>query len=181
MKTLSRPASAASICFGAHSHQTLKDYHMNPKVAVYQTNGTGRDTYINFNNGGFRNIISSSYRKDFSSLPADLSKATNINPKFPIYKSNGYGRDSYIYSTSGGFFKVPPKLQFKKSLREYDCFIRRKKYDYIYYANHFMKPKDVFVQDQLFKLQRSASTRLARPKSGIGGMYCTKHLNFNNN
>ena len=29
---------------------------INPKVSNYQTNGTGRDTYIKFNNGGFKTI-----------------------------------------------------------------------------------------------------------------------------
>lgn len=30
---------------------------INPKVSNYQTNGTGRDTYIKFNNGGFKSIL----------------------------------------------------------------------------------------------------------------------------
>ena len=29
---------------------------INPKVSNYQTNGTGRDTYIKYNNGGFKMV-----------------------------------------------------------------------------------------------------------------------------
>lgn len=34
-------------------NHTLNTKEINPKVANYQTNGTGRDTYIRTNNGGF--------------------------------------------------------------------------------------------------------------------------------
>ena len=39
-----------------HNSYTLD---INPKVSNYQTNGTGRDSYINFNNGGFKVITQS--------------------------------------------------------------------------------------------------------------------------
>jgi|LauGreDrversion4_2_1035121.scaffolds.fasta_scaffold1490040_1 hypothetical protein len=32
---------------------------INPKVSNYQTNGTGRDLYIKYNNGGFKNLVTS--------------------------------------------------------------------------------------------------------------------------
>ena len=34
-------------------NQSLNTKEINPKVANYQTNGSGRDTYIRENNGGF--------------------------------------------------------------------------------------------------------------------------------
>ena len=40
----------------AKNHSFTLD--INPKVSNYQTNGTGRDTYIKFNNGGFKTITS---------------------------------------------------------------------------------------------------------------------------
>lgn len=165
MKTLHRCMSAKESSFGARVVKELKDFHMHPKINIYKTNGTGRDTYIDCNNGGFGNTYATRTCQFFSSLPADLSKYTNLNPKFPIYKPNGYGRDSYIYSSCGGFYRYQPTGIFKNTLRLYNPFTRLKKYDYIYYANHFVRPKEHYSQVQQFKLQRSASQRLSRPKS----------------
>jgi hypothetical protein len=51
----------------AKNHSFTLD--INPKVSNYQTNGTGRDTYIKFNNGGFKTIAVSD-----SSGPKIISK-----------------------------------------------------------------------------------------------------------
>ena len=174
MKTIIRPQSAADIGFGSRTHLSLKDYSMNPKVSVYRGDGSGRDSYIKFNNGGFRKILTNNYRHDFSSAGADLPARTGITPKFAIYKSDGYGRDSYVYSNSGGFFKVAPKLRFIQTLRSYDEYLTRKNNDYKYYANHFISPKEAKRQHQIYKIQRSNSMRLSIPKNISGGMHCTK-------
>ena len=55
-KIKGRPFSSTSTTafFGSRVHPQGKDYRMNPKVAMYQTDGFGRDTYIKEPNGGFR-------------------------------------------------------------------------------------------------------------------------------
>lgn len=103
------------------------------------------------------------FRIVYSSL-IDNSKASNINPKFPIYKSNGLGRDSYIYSSSGGFYKAENYPGFINSLRSPMNFPTLKRYDYIFYANHFAHPHVVKQRNKLYRHQRTTSARLAKPK-----------------
>ena len=38
-------------------HRSFNPLELNPKVANYQTNGTGRDTYIRVDNGGFTKML----------------------------------------------------------------------------------------------------------------------------
>ena len=160
----SRPLSASTAAtFGSSFQPKLKDYHMNPKISIYRTNGTGRDTYINYDNGGFRNMCPNNFRINYSQL-IDNTKASNINPKFPIYKPNGLGRDSYIYSSSGGFYKAENYPGFVNSLRSPMNFPTLKKYDYVYYANHFAHPHVVNKRNKLYRYQRATSARLAKPK-----------------
>jgi hypothetical protein len=57
----SRPMSAST----ASSFGNLRkspNLEMNPKVSNYQSNGTGRDSYINFSNGGFRRTWQNNYK-----------------------------------------------------------------------------------------------------------------------
>ncbi len=57
---MSRPFSAmtTSSNFGLRPNS---DYHMNPKIAHYHSNGLGRDSYIKLENGGFRKSWTNSY------------------------------------------------------------------------------------------------------------------------
>ena len=68
------------------------------KTVYYQVDGTGRDSYINTNSGGFfakREI--SNY--DLGSLPhptKSFEKAPSLNGKSVIYQTDGTGRDTYV-------------------------------------------------------------------------------------
>ena len=161
----SRPLSASTTAtFGSAFITKPKDISMNPKVSIYHSNGSGRDTYINYDNGGFRRMCPSNYRIIYSTIRNESTKATNINPKFPIYKSNGRGRDSYIYSSCGGFYKVNDYRGFVNSLRSYDTYQLKKKNDFVHYANTYLTPKEINEKRNLSRIQRATSARLARPK-----------------
>ena len=107
-KIKERPYSSTSTTafFGSRVAPHNKDYRMNPKVAMYQTDGFGRDTYIKEPNGGFRKSWANLYHHDYYNKMSltDYLKSCNINPKFPIYRANGTGRDMYIKGTCGGFY-----------------------------------------------------------------------------
>ena len=161
----SRPISASTAAtFGSTIISKPKDLSINPKVSIYHSNGSGRDSYIGYDNGGFRHVCPNNYRIVYSTLRNESTKATNINPKFPIYKSNGYGRDSYIYTTCGGFYKTNNYKGFANSLRSYDSYPVRKKYDFISYANNYQSPKEIEMKRKLARIQRATSARLAKPK-----------------
>lgn len=91
-------------------------FQIQGKTRVYNIDGTGRDTYIGFNNGG--NTLKYEARQQpragqmrttggnlFFSYPKQRSAAIkNVH-----YHSDGTGRDSYVHQTQGGFmthFKV---------------------------------------------------------------------------
>ena len=160
----SRPLSASTaVPFGSSCQPKVRDLRMTPKVTVYHSNGSGRDTYINYNNGGFRNIGPYHFKIVYNAQ-YNTTKSSTITPKFPIYKSNGRGRDSYIYTTCGGFYKNEKDKGYESTLRSYDGYRKVKKNDYLYYANHFEHPYVLKERQQLYKIQRATSSRLARPK-----------------
>ena len=74
------------------------------KTNMYVTNGSGRDTYVGYNNGG--NTASSSMVKAVKKNMFFNHKGyvRDDSPgKKPLYKQDGSGRDSYISSNNGGF------------------------------------------------------------------------------
>ena len=68
-------------------------------IVFYQINGSGRDSYISTNNGGFCQPRSKQFY-DIGRLPVlgqrFPSNYSTIEGKRVIYSSNGSGRDSYI-------------------------------------------------------------------------------------
>jgi len=75
--------------------------------SIYKTNGTGRDTYIFNNNGGFSIMHQpQSYQKPGTFLPSVSryrEKSPVIHSKAVNYRQNGTGRDSYIMFGNGGY------------------------------------------------------------------------------
>lgn len=65
----------------------------------YNTNGSGRDTYINRDNGGFCKMHEPVKYPPVGSFVTKRhvnENAPHIHPKNVYYYSNGTGRDSYI-------------------------------------------------------------------------------------
>ena len=81
------------------------------KYNLYQENGSGRDTYISFNNGGntMANSVSrpgNASRSPSRAQPVILSGSAS---KTIHYMQDGTGRDSYIGWNSGGQHNVCPR------------------------------------------------------------------------
>ena len=97
-----------------------------PKTFNYRQDGSGRDSYISFNNGGF-----STPRKTFTYSAGSASSKSQThfgNPgnRTVRYSGNGTGRDTYILSDSGGFECGSYKtLKFDQALRSYNNSARR--------------------------------------------------------
>lgn len=95
--------------FGGSGDYLSKTQYGVPFTTNYHINGTGRDSYIAADNGGF-------YIRSEASKAADLGTFMNTKPKFAhnynrsipqkyvFYTTNGSGRDSYIVNTNGGFY-----------------------------------------------------------------------------
>ena len=102
-----------------------------PSLVNYFSDGRGRDTYINYNNGGFLNKGARIYKglnkfeKNGDVLPATTNfKSLNKNIAPFRYYSDGSGRDKYIIHESGGLekeFKSLNQYHLKDFLRVYPC------------------------------------------------------------
>ncbi|CDW73703.1 UNKNOWN [Stylonychia lemnae] len=82
-----------------------------PKPIFYKTNGTGRDTYIETNNGG---LTQDKYLAKFPSIGTFgqnnhlriAERKPNLGHRISLYRADGTGRDSYCFSSKGGFANV---------------------------------------------------------------------------
>ena len=113
---------------GAHSHSVSRtQVKPNAFRINYFADGTGRDTFVKNDNGGFY--------KPYSPVPADkvgtFGSKRSWCPPAPIiksrgvyYHSDGSGRDSYVGINAGGLTNSRNFLEyrdaFKKSLRTVD-------------------------------------------------------------
>eukprot|EP00347_Sterkiella_histriomuscorum_P022841 403336949 len=95
----------------------------------YQVNGTGRDSYINRDNGGFCKMYDPYPYKygqvgTFAQKRHYVAPAPTMAPMNVFYRSDGTGRDSYVTQTNGGLTNTGRMLHqkdaFKMSLRQYN-------------------------------------------------------------
>ena len=93
-----------------------------PKTPYYRTNGTGRDMYIAYDNGGtFQPMMALKGYKTSTSRPSSAVSKSSVRSLH--YISDGTGRDSYIRISDGGLHNPSTPRHFlntfKSSLREY--------------------------------------------------------------
>lgn len=95
-----------------------------PKTSYYRTDGTGRDTYISFDNGGCCARMTSHAS---TSIPrvgvvAVRPRSAGMSVRSLHYHSDGSGRDKYVKAQDGGLHSDYPDVsashQFIASLRE---------------------------------------------------------------
>ena len=80
---------------------TYNKHDLMPKTTFYRTNGTGRDTYIWYNNGGsVQNLLKNIGVRRAISFPQIPNGRPE--PKSLHYFSDGSGRDRYITVSDGG-------------------------------------------------------------------------------
>jgi hypothetical protein len=169
-----RPASASvqhcKPSFGEFYRTTTLD--QGPKVTRYQIDGSGRDSYINFNNGGNNKpSVELGFFKYSQKKGKNLfnsGKSYNVIPKLSIYKSDGMGRDSYIVKDCGGHCNDGSKTNhggFRTNLRSYEVKPTKVLFnDYsLLCKNHLLKPVEQKIK-QVATKQRVLSARLSVPK-----------------
>ena len=88
--------------------QILFNRTVKTNIIIYPTNGSGRDTYIMYNNAGFwkENLRKfSNKNKSKRSSFARFHSIRNI-PRIWNYHSDGTGRDTYILYNDGGLMNI---------------------------------------------------------------------------
>ena len=95
-----------------------------PKTSYYRTDGTGRDTYISFDNGGACARITShpEVKVPRAGTATVRPRSAGAGTRTLHYYSDGSGRDKYIKLGDGGLHVDYPEVcstqQFVSSLRE---------------------------------------------------------------
>ena len=127
------PHQTFSSAVSAQKDHDRKQHHYDRGI-IYQPNGTGRDTYVYNDDGGFNKMKEprSQFKPGNINLPGLDHKKFFARDKFPHihskpvqYPQDGSGRDSYIKIDMGGLGMSPTKHRefkqaFKSSLRSYN-------------------------------------------------------------
>ena len=100
-------------------------------------NGSGRDTYISFNNGGNTTMYSPKAggvtMGQMTRIQGNSGVQGNLPPKSKFYEQNGTGRDTYIMCSSGGFYNQFSQVSASdchvKNLRNYTNSITQYQHD----------------------------------------------------
>ena len=144
----------------------------------YNPNGSGRDSYIHVNHGGFaiakvRNVQPEVGKMNWKEVHIKTNSPI-IHSKPVHYSTNGTGRDTYISSSSGGMhLESSPgsRKTFFNSLRSYDS--RNQSYSPARSPakrGSFMRSQSYFNTSQnsgFSKIrvhQKMLDTRLSKPK-----------------
>lgn len=163
----------------------LRKTQMNlSKSQFYGGDGTGRDTYIYMDNGGFAPEKKATRIDGVSSFVTTKQRPAEplayIHSKPVNYTNNGGGRDTYISDSAGGlkliYQPAYQKRTFFNNLRQYpqiDNYARRNKS----HTASFEERGDVFSKSQnhwnhahtremtlVRNYQRMLDTRLSNPK-----------------
>ena len=106
----------------------VNNYHqVMPKTMNYATNGSGRDTYISWDNGGtFCPSLKNPGHKRGMGRPA--SAIPQGNARSLHYTSDGSGRDSYIKRGDGGLHNYSTGGSFVGTLRTYSRLVKDDQY-----------------------------------------------------
>ena len=98
--------------------QTSHYHAVMPKSTNYQTDGTGRDSYILVNNGGnYCSFLKTPGLKRGVVRPVTLSPP--IQSRSVHYNADGSGRDGYVKTGDGGLHPHVQGCSFQNSLRVY--------------------------------------------------------------
>ena len=80
------------------------------RPSIYAVDGSGRDSYINRNNGGLYKEFrpaSAMTIGTFTTKKRNRSNLPNMGMKRQVYHNNGTGRDSYVTRTDIGALTPP--------------------------------------------------------------------------
>ena len=101
----------------------------------YKISGSGRDTYIYNDNGGFEAMFRPREQEKISRFLPNVNRMADAGLKFSSanataksirYKTDGTGRDSYCTTGDGGFTNpyravaLDPRVAFARGLRGYE-------------------------------------------------------------
>ena len=140
--------------------QILFNRTVKTNIIIYPNDGTGRDCYIYFNNGGFwkDNIKRYALQEKFKRSSFARFRSIRKTPPIWNYHADGSGRDSYILYDYGGLinnYKVPRMHNFRGyDENQNDNYLRKT------YSTLYMSADEKKYQDKLSRIQKDVVNRL---------------------
>ena len=145
--------------------QILTSRTVKTNIILYPTDGTGRDGYITYNNGGFwkDNIKNVSLSEKYKRSSFARFRSIRKTPPIWNYHADGTGRDSYVFYDYGGlinnFYKVPDPNIFRSGNNEKTIDCNKTNYQ-------FLTRDEKIYQSKLTKIQKDVVDRLYyKPKN----------------
>ncbi|CAD8074848.1 unnamed protein product [Paramecium sonneborni] len=135
----------------------------------YHANGTGRDYYVQYSNGGLLKDSQTHFdgvyeRAGLGKKEVQLSLPT-ITPKFQHYPNDGSGRDFYITCNEGGQLQNQKKFNFLLNLRSYNKMAEEPLQNDFLRRTFYTTKRQVLKSRQLQSSQRQLTLKLCTPKS----------------
>ena len=149
--------------------QILFNRTVKTNIIIYPTDGTGRDGYITFNNGGFwkQNIKRYSLKEKYKRSSFARFRSIRKTPPIWNYHADGTGRDSYILYDYGGlinnFYRTPNFNNFRSYDENNGSDSFRKTSN-----NLYMSADEKKYHERLTKIQKDVVNRLYyKPKNEL--------------
>ena len=105
------------------AHNTLKNIPIEGRVVYYRSDGTGRDTYISMDNGGFNTMYQPYKPAEIGTFGGGKGSSkffhrTSSKPTYKVvmYPQDGTGRDTYVAWSNGGFL---PEREFSGTRKQF--------------------------------------------------------------
>ena len=132
---------------------------LRPNIILYTRDGTGRDSYISYNDGGFWKDIDQKIKPKpkFPFTPFSTQHSFRKNPMPLHYHSDGFGRDSYIFHNNGGLTNgFTPLSNYKLQ-----CFLRQNSGNFYPNSNKIkLNKSELKHKNLIYKIQQNVIKRL---------------------
>ena len=142
--------------------QILFNRTVKTNIIIYPTNGSGRDTYIMYNNAGFwkDNLKRFSLKDKYKRSSFARFRSIRKIPPIWNYHSDGTGRDTYILYNDGGLmniYKTPSLTNFRTN---YEDLFYETSYNNKINNPLYMTKDEKLYMNKLTKIQKGVVDRL---------------------
>ena len=142
--------------------QILFNRTVKTNIIIYPTNGSGRDTYIMYNNAGFWKENLRKFSNKNKSKRSSFARFHSIRKIPPIwnYHSDGTGRDTYILYNDGGLMNIYQTPTLKNFRTNYEEVLLESATNNKLNNPLYMTRDEKLYQSKLTKIQNDVVNRL---------------------
>ena len=142
--------------------QILFNRTVKTNIIIYPTNGSGRDTYIMYDNAGFWKENFRKFSNKNKSKRSSFARFHSIRniPRIWNYHSDGTGRDTYILYNDGGLMNIYQTPTLKNFRTNYEEVLLESATNNKLNNPLYMTRDEKLYQSKLTKIQNDVVNRL---------------------